>query len=143
MRNKEEQRCLVRCLTLVERKEWLAATVPTAKLNDCISEMWFTREKYSLRTICCPSLCLGYFRVYRTYVHARTVTRARSIFNRSQVIYLVNSVYLIIIIDERTVTIGNRLYFFIVSLLRYRKLTTSRDATSTVNTTSFNIPCKV
>lgn len=74
MRTKEEQRCLVHCLTLVERKEWLVATVPTAKLNDCISEMWFIREKYSLRTI---SVAARHFAlatsvsIIRTYIHVR------------------------------------------------------------------------
>lgn len=74
MRNKEEQRCLVRCLTLVERKEWLAATVPTAKLNDCISEMWFTREKYSLRTISVAARVFALatsVSIVRTYMHVR------------------------------------------------------------------------
>lgn len=74
MRNKEEQRCLVRCLTLVERKEWLAATAPTAKLNDCISEMWFTREKYSLPTISVVARLFALatsVSIIRTYIHVR------------------------------------------------------------------------
>lgn len=74
VRNKEEQRCLVRCPTLVERKEWLAATVPTAKLNDCISEMWFTREKYSLRTISVAARLFALatsVSIVRTYIRVR------------------------------------------------------------------------